>query len=209
MNIGDTIRQIRKRNYLSQKQLANKIGVKRSTISMWENNKRTPNVSALASIFKLSKADINNNSINVEVKKIKIDENTLVDIKGIIDGVVFIDSYTDIEDIKKKVYETIETGLECTNLENDLSFIINFIDNKDNIRFIISIYNTCRAKRFNVHKIRSQLNDFIYDFNNNFDIINDMYQSYCIQIADMHEVCIISNEETKNLSYKIIKKEYD
>ena len=135
---------------------------------MWENNKRTPNVSALASIFKLSKADINNNSINVEVKKMKIDENTLVDIKGIIDGVVFIDSYTDIEDIKKKVYETIETGLECTNLENDLSFIINFIDNKDNIRFIISIYNTCRAKRFNVHKIRSQLNDFIYDFNNNF-----------------------------------------
>lgn len=209
MNIGDTIRQIRKRNYLSQKQLASKIGVKRSTISMWENNKRTPNVSALASIFKLSKADINNNSINVEVKKMKIDENTLVDIKGIIDGVVFIDSYTDIEDIKKKVYETIETGLECTNLENDLSFIINFIDNKDNIRFIISIYNTCRAKRFNVHKIRSQLNDFIYDFNNNFDIINDMYQSYCIQIADMHEVYIISNEETKNLSYKIIKKEYD
>lgn len=209
MNIGDTIRQIRKRNYLSQKQLASKIGVKRSTISMWENNKRTPNVLALASIFKLSKTDINNNSINVEVKKMKIDENTLVDIKGIIDGVVFIDSYTDIEDIKNKVYETIKTGLECTNLENDLSFIINFIDNKDNIRFIISIYNTCRAKRFNVHKIRSQLNDFIYDFNNNFDIINDMYQGYCIQIADMHEVCIISNEETKNLSYKIIKKEYD
>ena len=125
MNIGDTIRQIRKRNYLSQKQLANKIGVKPSTISMWENNKRTPNVLALASIFKLSKTDINNNSINVEVKKMKIDENTLVDIKGIIDGVVFIDSYTDIEDIKNKVYETIETGVECTNLENDLSFIIN------------------------------------------------------------------------------------
>lgn len=208
MNIGDTIRQIRKRNYLSQKQLASKIGVKRSTISMWENNKRTPNTLALASIFKLSKTDINNNSINVEAK-MKIDENTLIDIKGIIDGVVFIDSYTDIEDIKNKVYETIETGLECTNLKNDLSFIIKFIDNKDNIRFIISIYNTCRAKRFNVHKIRSQLNDFIYDFNNNFDMINDMYQSYCIQIADMHEVCIISNEETKNLSYKIIKKEYN
>ena len=131
MNIGDTIRQIRKRNYLSQKQLASKIGVKRSTISMWENNKRTPNALALASIFKLSKTDINNNSINVDVKKIKIDENTLVDIKGIIDGVVFIDSYTDIEDIKNKVYETIETGLECTNLKNDLSFIINFIDNKE------------------------------------------------------------------------------
>ena len=105
MNIGDTIRQIRKRNYLSQKQLANKIGVKRSTISMWENNKRTPNTLALASIFKLSKTDINNNSINVEAK-MKIDENTLIDIKGIIDGVVFIYSFTDIEDNKNKVYET-------------------------------------------------------------------------------------------------------
>lgn len=58
MNIGYTIRQIRKENHLSQEQLSNKIGVKRSMISMWKNNKRTPNILSLASVLRLSNTDI-------------------------------------------------------------------------------------------------------------------------------------------------------
>ena len=42
MNIGDNIRQLRKKQNLTQEQLADKVGVNRNVVTMWETGKNTP-----------------------------------------------------------------------------------------------------------------------------------------------------------------------
>lgn len=55
--LGDKIRQHRKRNHLSQEELAEKLGVSRQSISLWENNQTQPtieNIVVLAKLFDIS-----------------------------------------------------------------------------------------------------------------------------------------------------------
>lgn len=57
MSLGSRIAELRRKANLSQEQLANAIGVSRSTISMWETGKRTPDAESLkrmADIFGVS-----------------------------------------------------------------------------------------------------------------------------------------------------------
>lgn len=50
MNIGDNIKKIRKEKGLTQKQLAEAIGVSTITIQNYENNRRQPNIDMLNKI---------------------------------------------------------------------------------------------------------------------------------------------------------------
>lgn len=50
MNIGETIKSIRRTVLLSQKEFAEEIGVSFSSINRWENNKAIPNFQALKKI---------------------------------------------------------------------------------------------------------------------------------------------------------------
>ena len=50
MNIAETIKQIRKKTFLSQESFAKEIGVSFSTVNRWENGKSSPNYSALKKI---------------------------------------------------------------------------------------------------------------------------------------------------------------
>ena len=52
-NIGNNIRRVRKEHGISQKELADKIGVSQSAVNQWEVGKRIPKVQT---IFRLSKA---------------------------------------------------------------------------------------------------------------------------------------------------------
>ena len=47
MNIGSTISELRKKNNLTQEQLAEKLNVTRQTISKWETNETIPDVESL------------------------------------------------------------------------------------------------------------------------------------------------------------------
>lgn len=48
--ISDTIKQLRKRNYLTQADFAKRIGVTQGTVSQWEHGLTAPNSSQLRSI---------------------------------------------------------------------------------------------------------------------------------------------------------------
>lgn len=50
MNFAETIKQIRKKSFLSQESFAKEIGVSFSTVNRWENEKSKPNYSALKKI---------------------------------------------------------------------------------------------------------------------------------------------------------------
>lgn len=67
MNLGNKIVNLRKKNNLSQEELAERVGVTRQTISKWELEETTPDINqakALSKIFNVSLDELTNNDIN-------------------------------------------------------------------------------------------------------------------------------------------------
>lgn len=52
MNIGEKIKNARESADLTQKELAERLGVTQKDVSRWENNKITPNIETFAKICK-------------------------------------------------------------------------------------------------------------------------------------------------------------
>lgn len=73
MEIGNKISELRKKNGLSQEELAEKVGVARQTISKWELGETSPDISQskkLSKIFNISLDELTNNDIkNILVEK--------------------------------------------------------------------------------------------------------------------------------------------
>lgn len=74
MNLGKKIAELRKRNNLSQEELAEKVGVARQTISKWEIGDTTPDINQvkiISKIFNISIDELVDNDINnVIVEKV-------------------------------------------------------------------------------------------------------------------------------------------
>lgn len=67
MNLGNKIAKLRKKNNLSQEELAEKVGVTRQTISKWELEETTPDIKQakeLSKIFSVSLDELTDNDIN-------------------------------------------------------------------------------------------------------------------------------------------------
>ena len=67
MNLGNKIMTLRKKNNLSQEDLAEKVGVTRQTISKWELEETTPDINQakkLSVIFNISLDELVNNDVN-------------------------------------------------------------------------------------------------------------------------------------------------
>ena len=72
--IGQFIKQIRQDNNLTQKDLADKLGVTYQAVSKWENGKNVPDIATLKEISELFNTNIDE-ILNGE-KKEKISEQT-------------------------------------------------------------------------------------------------------------------------------------
>lgn len=67
MNLGNKIMTLRKKNNMSQEELAEKVGVTRQTISKWELEETSPDITqakTLSMIFKVSLDELVNNDLN-------------------------------------------------------------------------------------------------------------------------------------------------
>ncbi len=67
MNLGNKIVDLRKKNSLSQEELAEKVGVTRQTISKWELEETTPDINQakkLSQIFKVSLDELTDNDVS-------------------------------------------------------------------------------------------------------------------------------------------------
>jgi transcriptional regulator with XRE-family HTH domain len=56
--LKDIIKKLRKKRGLTQKQLAEKLGVQQTTISMWETGANRPNVDMLKPLAKILKCKV-------------------------------------------------------------------------------------------------------------------------------------------------------
>ena len=72
-DFGSKIREYRKKNKMTQAQLAKKIGVSRPLISLWEKNVSYPSIDRVYDIAKALEIDVEN--IGVFFKRPKIKQN--------------------------------------------------------------------------------------------------------------------------------------
>lgn len=91
MNLGEKIVELRKKNHLSQEELAEQVGVTRQTISKWEWNETAPDIKdakALSNIFKISLDELVNNDVkDIIVEKVSNTEKLAGLIIRIIKGI--------------------------------------------------------------------------------------------------------------------------
>lgn len=83
MNFADKLKAIRKREGLSQEDLAEKIGVSRQAVTKWETGRGMPdieNILILAEIFKTSIDDLISASSDIEKEKSEFTSETIYDI---------------------------------------------------------------------------------------------------------------------------------
>ncbi len=74
MNLGYQIKYFRRRDQLSQEDLANKLYVSRQTISNWENDKSYPdvhNLLMLSSLFDVSLDDLVKGDVEIMEQKLR------------------------------------------------------------------------------------------------------------------------------------------
>ena len=72
--LSETIKDIRRRNFLNQTQFANRIGVTQGTVSQWENGLTRPNSEQLRSI---------SDAFNISVDDLLRGENTVEPSPGV------------------------------------------------------------------------------------------------------------------------------
>lgn len=71
MNISEKILSLRKKEGLSQENLAEKLNITRQTVSNWESGQTTPDIlqaKMLSEIFKISLDDLTDNNLEFEFK---------------------------------------------------------------------------------------------------------------------------------------------
>lgn len=96
MELGNKILELRKKNNLSQEQLAEKLDVTRQTISKWELGETSPDIKQareLSKIFKISLDELVDNDVkNIIVEKVSNTEKLAGMVIKIIKfiGVVFL-----------------------------------------------------------------------------------------------------------------------
>lgn len=88
--IGNLIKQIRKDNNLTQKDLADKLGVTFQAVSKWENGKNIPDIAVLKQIsdmFNINIDDILNGNKKIQEKKRIRKRNLII---GLIAAIIFV-----------------------------------------------------------------------------------------------------------------------
>lgn len=131
--IGNKISELRKKFNYTQEQLAEKIGVTRQTLSNWESNITSPDLSQTCILCDLLKVNINdliNNNIGIEVKE----SNNIL--KKLINKEVEIDfdDFCDVDVIGEKV-KVLDINKDFIKIQYGKDAIVKLID----IDFIDSI----------------------------------------------------------------------
>ena len=124
--IGNTIKNIRTKNNLTQKEFADSLGVTYQAVSKWENGKNLPDISIMKDISKKYNIDINElleteeetkNKRNSNLKTIiAIIVSILVVIGIIVGGIIYIKNNNDFK------FNTIEASGEDFKISGSIAY---------------------------------------------------------------------------------------
>lgn len=191
MNLGKKIAELRKKNNLSQEELAEKVGVARQTISKWEIGDTTPDINQvkiISKIFNISIDELVDNDINnVIVEKVSNTEKLAgITIKILkVFGIMLIVFITLIllfviifmVDMPRNDYDIVGTTKVSCNLDNE-KYVYEAEYNK-NYQVINSggdayIMNHTDIESYeDVNKIVAHIEDYFKDHGGKCTIVND------------------------------------
>ncbi len=149
MNLGNKIVNLRKKNNLSQEELAEKVGVTRQTISKWELEETTPDIKqakALSKIFKVSLDELTDNDVeSVLIEKVSNTEKLA--------GLII------------KILKIVGIGLLVLVIISILTFIFFNINTSSKSNKVVGQYAlTC--------KIDNEQYSYNIEYNKNYQVIN-------------------------------------
>lgn len=191
MNLGKKIAELRKKNNLSQEELADKVGVARQTISKWEIGDTTPDINQvkiISKIFNISIDELVDNDINnVIVEKVSNTEKLagitikILKVFGIMLIVfitlIFLFVIIFMVDMPRNDYDIVgRTKVSC-NLDNE-EYVYEAEYNK-NYQVINSggdayIMNHTDIESYeDVNKIVAHIEDYFNDHGGKCTIVND------------------------------------
>ena len=191
MNLGNKIAELRKKNNLSQEELAEKVGVARQTISKWEIGDTTPDINQvkiISKIFNISIDELVDNDINnVIVEKVSNTEKLagitikILKVFGIMLIVfitlIFLFVIIFMVDMPRNDYDIVGTTKVSCNLDNE-EYVYEAEYNK-NYQVINSggdayIMNHTDIESYeDVNKIVAHIEDYFNDHGGKCTIVND------------------------------------
>ena len=171
MNIGNTISELRKKNNMTQEELAEKLNVARQTISKWECNETSPSLedaSKLAKIFKVSLDELTGNKNVLEEKVSNVERLAGIIIKilkiiGVLIIIYFIFLVVGIfvfTAFRDKTSEEVTGSITCTLNNETETYQVREKDNK-----------------LEISKNASNIVD-INSYNNGDDVLNAIINYY-------------------------------
>lgn len=190
MNLGKKIAELRKKNNLSQEELAEKVGVARQTISKWEIGDTTPDINQvkiISKIFNISIDELVGNDINnVIVEKISNTEKLagitikILKVFGIMLIVfitlIFLFVIIFMVDMPRNDYDIVGTTKISCNLDNE-TYVYEAEYNK-NYQVINSggdayIMNHTDIESYeDVNKIVAHIEDYFKDHGGKCTVVN-------------------------------------
>lgn len=191
MNLGKKIAELRKKNNLSQEELAEKVGVARQTISKWEIGDTTPDINQvkiISKIFNISIDELVDNDINnVIVEKVSNTEKLagitikILKVFGIMLIVfitlIFLFVIIFMVDMPRNDYDIVGTTKVSCNLDNE-KYVYEAEYNK-NYQVINSggdayIMNHTDIESYeDVNKIVAHIEDYFKDHGGKCTVVND------------------------------------
>lgn len=191
MNLGKKIAELRKKNNLSQEELAEKVGVARQTISKWEIGDTTPDINqvkVISKIFNISIDELVDNDINnVIVEKISNTEKLagitikILKVFGIMLIVfitlIFLFVIIFMVDMPRNDYDIVgRTKISC-NLDNEkyeyeAEYNKNYqVINSGGDAYIMN--HTDIESYEDVNKIVAHIEDYFKDHGGKCTVVND------------------------------------
>ena len=191
MNLGKKIAELRKKNNLSQEELAEKVGVARETISKWEIGDTTPDINQvkiISKIFNISIDELVDNDINnVIVEKVSNTEKLagitikILKVFGIMLIVfitlIFLFVIIFMVDMPRNDYDIVgRTKISC-NLDNEkyeyeAEYNKNYqVINSGGDAYIMN--HTDIESYEDVNKIVAHIEDYFKDHSRKFNVLNN------------------------------------
>lgn len=191
MNLGKKIAELRKKNNLSQEELAEKVGVARQTISKWEIGDTTPDINQvkiISKIFNISIDELVDNDINnVIVEKISNTEKLagitikILKVFGIMLIVfitlIFLFVIIFMVDMPRNDYDIVGTTKISCNLDNEkyeyeAEYNKNYqVINSGGDAYIMN--HTDIESYEDVNKIVAHIEDYFKDHGGKCTVVND------------------------------------
>ena len=204
-NFGEIIKDIRKKNNLTQKELADKLYVTYQAVSKWENNKSIPDISILQNISKMFNIDLN------YLTNTKKRNNTIYFILIIIFLILSLTITILITKNHTHDFEmrTIETTCNDFNLSGTIAY------NKDKTAIYISEIDYCGL---NKDQIYDTITSTLYQNENNKEKIiitnkeknnlslNDYLKDLTYHVDNYKSTCLDYNKNELYIKIELQKK---